>query len=109
MLQWTHQRVSGTNQGKAPQRAPASEVARDARNTAKNQRNVAPNSLLRALGAVQDADWAEKYMCDGLHFTPHGQEKVGYLLRSLLRHQWPDIRWVKEEEKLKETQGEPKP
>ncbi|EFJ51849.1 hypothetical protein VOLCADRAFT_79531 [Volvox carteri f. nagariensis] len=42
---------------------------------------------------LQEEDrWQERCLCDGLHLTPLGQEKLGNQLRSLLRQEWPDIR-----------------
>ncbi|GLC36212.1 hypothetical protein PLESTB_001368000 [Pleodorina starrii] len=42
----------------------------------------------------KEDNWEEKYLNDGLHFTPLGQEKLGHLVMALLRHEWPEIRPV---------------
>lgn len=41
----------------------------------------------------QEPDWGNRLLCDGLHFTPAGQEKLWQLLNELLRREWPEIRW----------------
>ncbi|GFR50784.1 hypothetical protein Agub_g13049 [Astrephomene gubernaculifera] len=40
----------------------------------------------------QEDDWGERLLCDGLHFSPAGQERLGALLRELLQREWPDVR-----------------
>ncbi|GLI65253.1 hypothetical protein VaNZ11_008740 [Volvox africanus] len=40
---------------------------------------------------LQDENWEQKYLCDGLHLTPLGQEKVFHLMRKLVQDEWHDI------------------
>lgn len=43
---------------------------------------------------TQEEQWGERLLCDGLHFTAAGQERVWALIKQLLDDTWPDIRCV---------------
>ncbi|KAG2451099.1 hypothetical protein HYH02_004367 [Chlamydomonas schloesseri] len=45
------------------------------------------NTLLQ-----QEEDWGERLLCDGLHFTPAGQEKLWSLVREAVWREWPETR-----------------
>ncbi|PNW78398.1 hypothetical protein CHLRE_09g399073v5 [Chlamydomonas reinhardtii] len=45
------------------------------------------NTLLQ-----QEEDWGERLLCDGLHLTPTGQEKLWSLVREAVWREWPETR-----------------
>ncbi len=42
---------------------------------------------------AQEEQWGERLLCDGLHFTAAGQDRVWALMKQLLDDTWPDIRY----------------